>query len=147
MVFQLSFSILPETKLLGVYLAALLFSPIAVAQAPSLFNATLVQSGSQSPGTAPKPAAPDYSREPFVVESVSATVAFKNDGTSSSDSTIRVHIQSQAGLQQFGLLSFPYASANSTMELVYVRVTKPDHRVIETPAENSLDMPSEITRQ
>ncbi len=33
------------------------------------------------------------------------------------------------------------------MEIVYVRVTKPDHRLIETPAENSLDMPSEITRQ
>ncbi len=140
---------MPETKLLKVCLvAALLFSPIAAAQAPSLFNATPVQSGSQSPGTTPKPSAPaDYSKEPFVIESISTAVAFKNDGTSSSDSAIRVHIQSQAGLQQFGLLSFPYASANSTMEIVYVRVTKPDHRLIETPAENSLDMPSEITRQ
>jgi hypothetical protein len=33
---------------------------------------------------------------------------------------------------KFGHLSFPYASANSTMEIVYVRVTKQDHRVIET---------------
>jgi hypothetical protein len=123
----------PETKLLKLCLAALLFSPIAAAQAPTLFDAKTEPAHSQSPdNTSKTPSPADYSKEPFVVESVSTRVAFKNDGTSSSDSTIQVHIQSQAGLQQFGLLSFPYASANSTMEIVYVRVTKQDHRVIET---------------
>jgi len=134
----------PETKLLNICLAALLFSPIATAQAPTLFDTKPSQSHSQSPDKA-SPA--DYSKEPFVVESITTTVAFKNDGTYSSDSTVRARIQSQAGLQQFGLLSFPYASANSTMEIVYIRVAKPDHRLIETPAENTLDMPTEITRQ
>ena len=140
---------MPEPKLLKVCLAAaLLFSPIAAAQAPSLSNAHIDQIHSQNQDNASKASSPaDYSKEPFVIESISSTTAFKNDGTSSSDSVIRVHVQSQAGLQQFGLLSFPYASANSTLEIVYVRVTKPDRRLIETPAENSLDMPSEITRQ
>jgi transglutaminase-like putative cysteine protease len=58
-----------------------------------------------------------------------------------------MRIQSQAGLQQSGVLKFPYASATSTMEIVYVRVIKPDGRVVETPAENVLEMPSEVTRQ
>lgn len=131
-------------KLLNICLAALLFSPIATAQAPTLFDTKPSQSHSQSPD---KASSADYSKEPFVVESITTTVAFKNDGTYSSDSTVRARIQSQAGLQQFGLLSFPYASANSTMEIVYVHVAKPDHRLIETPAENTLDMPTEITRQ
>ena len=140
---------MPETKLLKACLVAtLLFSPIAAAQSPSPSNAKIEQAHSLNQDNASKSSSPaDYSQEPFVIESIASSTAFKNDGTSSSDSTIRVHIQSQAGLQQFGLLSFPYASANSTLEIVYVRVTKPDHRLIETPAENSLDMPSEITRQ
>ena len=140
---------MPETKLLKVCLVAtLLFSPIAAAQSPSPSNPNIDQAHAQDQGNASKSSSPaDYSQEPFVIESIASSTAFKSDGTSSSDSTIRVHIQSQAGLQQFGLLSFPYASANSTLEIVYVRVTKPDHRLIETPAENSLDMPSEITRQ
>lgn len=91
--------------------------------------------------------APDYSKEPFVVEKNSTTAVFENDGTYSLEVTERAHIQSQAGVQQFGLLHFPYASATTTMEIVYVHVIKPDNRVIETPPENALDMPAEITQQ
>jgi len=92
-----------------------------------------------------KPA--DYSTEPFVIEQLLSKVAFENDGTSSVELTARVHIQSQAGVQQFGVLNFPYASATSTLQVVYVRVTKPDKTVVKTPAENGLDMPADITRQ
>ena len=59
---------------------------------------------------------------------------------------VRLKIQSQAGLQQFGLLSFPYASANTDLEIVYVRVLKPDQRIVATPPENIQEMPAEITR-
>jgi hypothetical protein len=44
-------------------------------------------------------------------------------------------VQSQAGVQQSGVLNFPYASGTSTMDIAYVRVIKPDNRVVETPAE------------
>ena len=33
------------------------------------------------------------------------------------------------------------------MDIAYIRVIKADGRVVETPAENVLDMPSEITRE
>jgi hypothetical protein len=90
---------------------------------------------------------PDHSSEPYVLERVVSKVVFAKDGTSAAETTARMRIQSQAGLQQSGVLKFPYASAISTMEIIYVRVIKPDGRVVETPAENVLDMPSEVTRQ
>ncbi len=89
----------------------------------------------------------DYSKEPVVLERLFTNVVFENDGTHVVESTARGRIQSQAGVQAFGMLRFPYASATSTMEIVYVRVTKPDGRAVETPMENILDMPSDITRE
>ncbi len=91
--------------------------------------------------------ASDYSREPYIIQTISTKAVFENDGTYFWEITARVHIQSQAGVQQFGLLHFPYPSATSTMEVVYVHVIKPDNRVIETPPENAVDMPAEITQQ
>lgn len=89
----------------------------------------------------------DYSKEPYVLERALTKAVFENNGTYSSETTSRTRIQSQAGVQQSGVLRFPYASAVSTMDILYVRVIKPDNRVVETPEENVLDMPSEITRQ
>jgi tetratricopeptide (TPR) repeat protein/transglutaminase-like putative cysteine protease len=89
----------------------------------------------------------DYSKEPYVIERVFTKAVFENDGTYSAETTSRTRIQSQAGVQQSGVLHFSYASATSTIDILYVRVIKPDNRVVETPAENVLDMPSEITRQ
>jgi len=89
----------------------------------------------------------DYSKEPFVVERVATKAVFEKDGTYTAETNSRTRIQSQAGAQESGVLHFSYASATSTMDISYVRVIKPDGRVVETPPENVLDMPSEITRQ
>ena len=91
--------------------------------------------------------AADYSKEPYVLERISTKFVFENDGTYSGETSARVRVQSQAGVQQSGVLNFPYASGTSTMDIAYVRVIKPDNRVVETPAENVLDMPTEVTRQ
>ena len=91
--------------------------------------------------------AADYSKEPFVFELISTKIVFENDGTNSGQTTGRMRIQSQAGVQRAGVLNFPYASATSTIDIAYVRVIKPDKRIVETPAENVLDMPTEVTRQ
>jgi hypothetical protein len=89
----------------------------------------------------------DYSKEAFVIERISEKVTFENDGTSSEETTVRMHIQSQAGLELSGLLNFAFPSATSTMSVVYVRVLKPDGRVVQTPAENILEVPADITRE
>ena len=89
----------------------------------------------------------DYSKEAYVIEQLSWKVAFENDGTSVSETSARIHIQSDAGLKAWGVLAWPYASATTNLDLAYVRVTKADGRVIETPAENVIEMPADITRQ
>lgn len=98
---------------------------------------------------APKPvdSKPDYSKEAFVDEEGLASIVFDNDGTSTRETSTRVRIQSDAGVQRFGVLTYPYQSATESVEIVYVRVKKPDGTVINTPAENVQDMPSDITRQ
>jgi tetratricopeptide (TPR) repeat protein len=97
----------------------------------------------------PKPifAKADYSQEGFVIEQFSRKERFENDGSSSKEDTARVRIQSEAGAQRYGLLSFSYPSATGTFEIGYVRVRKPDGSVVETPPESMQDMAAEITRQ
>ncbi len=98
----------------------------------------------QNPPAAAKPS--DYSKEPAVIEQQTAKFLLEPDGTSTVDMSTRVRVQSPAGVKQFGLLRFPYASATSNLEIVFVRVTKPDGKLVATPMEGVLDMPSEITR-
>jgi len=88
----------------------------------------------------------DYSKEAYVAEKITSKVMFENDGTYTAESTIRFRIQSQAGVKAAGLLAIPYASAVTTLDLLYVRVIKPDQRIVQTPIENVLDMPSQITQ-
>jgi tetratricopeptide (TPR) repeat protein/transglutaminase-like putative cysteine protease len=114
-------------------LLVLLLAPSLVAQSPSL----------------PKPSTPkaDNSQEAFVVEQFTCKERFENDGTSSQEVAARVRIQSEAGVQQYGVLSFSYASGTGTFDVGSVRVRKPDGSVVETPPENVQDMASQITRE
>ena len=102
--------------------------------------------GSQSPGPNSAKPAQDYSQEPMVLESDVTKLAFENDGTSKSENVGRVRIQSQAGIQAFGIIHVPYPSANATVEIVSVKVTKPDGRIVVTPAGNVMDMPAAVTQ-
>jgi len=91
--------------------------------------------------------APDYSNQASVIEDLNTTIVYQDNGAAVTTRTGRVKIQSQAGVQDFGLIQFPYASATTSMQVVYVRVIKPDQSVVATPNENVLDMPAQITQQ
>ena len=119
-------------RVLAAIFFALLLAPIFPA------------AGSQEPRSG-KPAQ-DYSKEPVVLESDVSKLAFENDGTSNSENVGRIRIQSQAGIQAFGILHVPYPSANATVEIVSVKVTKPDGRVVVTPTGNVMDMPAAVTQ-
>jgi len=82
-----------------------------------------------------------------VVEQNSAEFAFENDGTGTQKSTARIRIQSEAGLQRFAVLTFPYQSATESVEVGYIRVRKPDATIVTTPPDTAQDIASEITRQ
>ncbi len=100
-------------------------------------------------GRAPgKPATnPDYSNEAIVVETETTKVAFENDGTSTRESFSRIRVQSDAGVQQYGLLVFSYQSSSESLDIDHVRVHKPDGNVVETPSDNIQDMATEVSRQ
>jgi len=117
-----------------------------------LFCACLVSftfSWSNLQGQSPaKPATKtDHSQEAVVFEQIKTKIDFENDGTGNRETTVRVRIQSEAGVQRLGVLTTPYQSLVEGLEIPYVRVHKPDGTVISTPPENIQDMASEITRQ
>ena len=107
--------------------------------APALLPAqqqTVLPAPQQS-ATAPgveKKSARDYSQEPFVVEQFHTTARFENDGTGERDSVVRIHVQSDAGVQQLGELVFGYSSANEQMDVRYVRIRKADGTVVTAAA-------------
>jgi Flp pilus assembly protein TadD len=69
---------------------------------------------------------PDYSKEAFVIESLSSSVTFENDGTGRRESSIRVRVQSEAGVRGWGQLRFGYNASNESLEISYVHVLKQD---------------------
>jgi len=89
----------------------------------------------------------DYAQEAFVTELGSTRITFEDDGTSKRELTARVRIQSEAGVQHFGVLTFSYQASTDAVDIDYVRVRKADGTVVFTPPENIQDMPAEITRQ
>lgn len=125
---------------------------LTVVSALSVACCTL-QAQSPSQPTDAKPAAAkdssnkDFSKEAYVIEQNSSRVTFENDGTSASESTAKIRIQSDAGVQHWGILSFPYENSTQIVEIDYVRVRKPDNTLITTSAEGIQDMPSEVSRQ
>ena len=56
-------------------------------------------------------------------------------------------MQSDAAARQFGVLNIPFASNNQRVEILYVRVRKPNGTLIDTPPADALEMPAEVTRQ
>src|SRR5450759_3371908 len=88
------------------------------------------------------PAKDDYSQEAAVIEEMSTRIAFENDGNSTREQISRVRVQTDAGVKQWGLLTFPYQSATQTVEIGYVRVRRTDGSTLITPADNVQDLDS-----
>ena len=96
--------------------------------------------------TVPRQAAAEYSREPFVIEQYFTVARFENDGTGSHDLTVRIRVQSDAGVQQLGELVFGYNSSNEQMDVHYVRVHKPDGTVVTAAPEAIKELTATVAR-
>src|SRR5579862_4559748 len=112
------------------------FAPSCLAVVCFSFFASPLSAQQPAPST-PK----DYSQESFVIEQFSSQLKFENDGTYTSETTIRVRIQSASGVQEWGLVQLPYPSSMGDAEIANVKVTKPDGTVVATPPETAQDMP------
>jgi hypothetical protein len=109
-----------------------------------VLTALLAGRGQTSPPHGP--AKDDYSQEAAVIEQMATKIAFDNDGKFNREQTSRVRVQTDSGVKQWGLLSFPFQSATQTVEIDYVRVHKADGTTLITPPDNVQDLDSEIAR-
>jgi tetratricopeptide (TPR) repeat protein/transglutaminase-like putative cysteine protease len=99
----------------------------------------------QTPSSPPAVQA-NYAQESAVIESMSTKIVFDNDGGSTRVQTSRVKVRTDGGVQQWGLLNFPFQSATQVVEIDYVRVRKADGSTLITPPDNVQDLDAEITR-
>jgi len=88
-----------------------------------------------------------YSKEPYVFELIERNVRFEADGKGQHDLTLRVRIQSESAVHEFGLLAYPYASSFETLDVVYVRVRHSDGTVIETPPSDIQELDTAVSRE
>ncbi len=95
----------------------------------------------------PTPSKPDYAQEAFVIEQLSEEFVFENDGTGTHSDQARIRIQSDAGVQQYAVLTFPYQTLSESIDIDYVRVRKPDNSIVVTPPDSIQDLPSQVTQQ
>ena len=80
------------------------------------------------PGQSPTP--PDYSQEAYVIEHYHQAMRFENDGTGRDQLDAQIRIVSESGVQALGQLKVGYSALSDKLEIVYVRVRKPDGTVI-----------------
>ena len=85
--------------------------------------------------------------EAAVFERILNRAHFENDGTEVSETEAVVRIQSQAGVEEFGQLVFGYSSATEKLEVEYVRVRKPDGRVVVTPDSTAQDFAPDVLKE
>ncbi len=91
-------------------------------------------------------AAPDYSKEAYVIEELRTQITEEADGSGIREQAAEIRILADAGVKAFAVLNFTYTSANETVDVDYVRVRKPDGTVVKTPDYNIQDMPADLTR-
>jgi tetratricopeptide (TPR) repeat protein len=85
-------------------------------------------------------AKPDYSKEPYIIEQIRERMRFEDDGTGRKDRVVRIRVQSEAGVQQWGQLRFGYNAASERFEIASVRVIKQDGSVVTAGAEAVQDL-------
>jgi TonB family protein len=126
---------------LAALLVILFFGPSQISGA----QASNAPSASQST-TSNVPPGELYSKEPYVFELIETHVRFEADGTGQRDMTLRTRIQSESAVHEFGLLAYPYASSFESLDVIYVRVRKPDGTVLETPLSEIQELDTAVSR-
>jgi tetratricopeptide (TPR) repeat protein len=89
----------------------------------------------------------DYSQEAVVVEQLTMGYRFERDGTGQRELSLRVKVQSDAGVERFGQLIFGYSSANEKLDMDFVRVRKADGTVVNAATTDIQDLTAPIARE
>ena len=113
----------------GLFLTSSFWAQQAHNQEPG--RAAVSQEVKPAATAKPSPAEPsDYSQEAFVIEHYLESFRFESDGTGREQIDARIKINSDSGVQALGQLKVGYSALSDKLEVVYVRVIKPDGTVI-----------------
>lgn len=82
------------------------------------------------PGPVQSPIPPDYSQEAYVIEHNRQVMRYENDGTGREQLNAQIKIVSESGVQALGQLKIGYSALSDKLDIVYVRVRKPDGSVV-----------------
>ncbi len=124
--------------LTGLFLFIQALTLLTPQQMPAKSSAQAAPANSsQQPGTAQGqtgvgqlPPPPDYSQEAYVIEHYRTSMRFENDGTGREQLDATIRIVSESGVQALGQLKVGYSAFSDKLDIVYVRVRKPDGTVI-----------------
>jgi tetratricopeptide (TPR) repeat protein/transglutaminase-like putative cysteine protease len=101
-------------------------APQAAAPNPQLPSASATAPA--APAQSPTP--PDYSQEAYVIEHLRQAMRYENDGTGREQLDAQIKVISESGVQALGQLKIGYSALSDQLDIVYVRVRKPDGSVI-----------------
>jgi hypothetical protein len=121
------------------------FDRFIAAQSPQSPQQRQETAGAKAPAAEQKQ--PDYSQEAYVIERMATSYRFEKDGTGQREQTFRVKVQSDAGVESFGQLVFPYSSANEKLDIEHVSVRKPDGSEVKAQASAVQDLTAPISRE
>jgi len=100
-----------------------------------------------APTTQTKPAAASAeinkgNAAPLTIELYSLKVRFDNDGTNTRTLDVRVKADTDEGVTELKTLSFDYNSSNEQLFLAFLRVIKPNGKVVEAKSDTLTDGPA-----
>jgi tetratricopeptide (TPR) repeat protein len=138
-------------RLIAVLFCCLLAIVAAAQQSTSNPSNSITQAsqstGDKSAGAKSTTNGRDYSQESFVIEQMHSHYRFEADGTGRKETTARIRVQSEAGVQQWGQLQEGYNSANESVEIPYVRVVKEDGSIVKAGNDAVQDLSAPIERE
>lgn len=95
----------------------------------------------------PAPAQKDYSQQPVVINQFINRYHWEPDGTGFRRSTLSAKVQTALGLKELGQISVGYSSANEKVEIAYVRVKKPDGKMVVATPDSVQDLTAPVARE
>jgi hypothetical protein len=90
---------------------------------------------------------PLFAGEPYFIDLLQTKIRFEQDGKGERDLLLRLHVQSESAIREFGLLVYPYMASFENLDVLYVRVRKPDGTTVETPASDIQELDSAVSRE
>jgi hypothetical protein len=123
-----------------------MYKPLLALALLSASLCCLTQTPPAQPPTKITGSVASFTDEAAVVELDDVVYRYAANGTGSKLETAVFRVQSNAALRGLAVLSFPYASGNQHLDIVYARVRKPDGTVVETPVSDAQDQPAQVTQ-